>query len=94
MSTLTVFPGSHVCVLSLFSRVRLFVTPWTVAGQASLSVGFSRQEYWSGLSCFPPGDLPYPGIKPESFMSPALGGRFFPTFATRELYSLSFNKPL
>ena len=82
MSTLTVFPGSHVCVLSLFSRVRLFVTPWTVAGQASLSVGFSRQEYWSGLSCFPPGDLPDPGIETASLRSPALAGRFFTTSAT------------
>ena len=45
-----------------FSRVRRFVTPWTVAHQAPLSMGFSRQEYWSGLPCPPPGDLPEPGI--------------------------------
>ena len=44
---------SHNCVLSCFSYVRLFVTPWTVAHQALLSVGFSRQEYWSGLPCPP-----------------------------------------
>ena len=42
------------------------VTPWTVAHQAPLSMGFPRQESWSGLPCLPPGDLPHPGIKPES----------------------------
>ena len=46
------------------SRVRLFVTPWTVAYQAPLSMGFSRQEYWSGLPFPSPGDLPNPGIEP------------------------------
>jgi len=48
------------------SRVQLFETPWTVAGQAPLSMGFSRQEYWSGLPFPSPGDLPNPGIKPWS----------------------------
>ena len=48
------------------SRVQLFVTPWTVAHQAPLSMGFSRQEYWSGLPFLSPGDLPNPGIKPRS----------------------------
>ena len=71
-----------VCVLSRFSRVQLFVTVWTVAGQAPLSLGFSRLEYWSGLACPPPGDLPDPGIKPTSFMSPELAGRFFTTSTT------------
>ena len=52
-----------MCVLSL---VRLFATSWTVALQAPLSMGFSRQEYWSGLPCPPPGDLPDPKIKPRS----------------------------
>ena len=47
--------GIHACMLSRFSRVRLFATPWTVARQAPLSVGFSRREYWSGLPCPPPG---------------------------------------
>ena len=56
----------HVCVLSRFSRVRLFVTLWTVACQAPLSMGFSRQEYWSGLPRPPPGDLPDPGLEPGS----------------------------
>ena len=60
------------CVLSRFSRVRLFVTEWTVALQAPLSMGFSSQEYWSGLSCLPPGDFPVPGIELESPVSPAL----------------------
>ena len=55
--------------LSRFSRVRLFATPWTVAHQAPLSTGFSRQEYWSGLPCTSPGDLPDPGIKPMSHVS-------------------------
>ena len=63
----------------LLSCVWLFVTPWTVACQAPLSMGFSRQEYWSGLPCPPPGDLPYPGIEP---MSPALAGRFFTASTT------------
>ena len=56
----------HACVLSCFSHVWLFATSWTVALQAPLSMGFSRQEYWSGLPCPPPGDLPQPGIKPAS----------------------------
>ena len=61
----------HVCVKSL-SRVPLFSTLWTAAYQAPLSVGFFRQEYWSGLPFPPPGDLPNPGIKPVSPMSSAL----------------------
>ena len=48
------------------SRVRLFATPWTVAHQAPPSMGFSRQEYWSGLPLPSPGDLPHPGIEPRS----------------------------
>ena len=54
-----------MCVLNCFSCVWLFVTPWTVACQAPLSVGFSRQEYWSGLPCSPPGDLSDPGGNPH-----------------------------
>ena len=56
----------YMCGLSRFSRVQLFATPWTVACQAPLSMGFSRQEYWSGLPFPSPGDLPDPGIKPAS----------------------------
>ena len=59
-------------------------TLWTVAHWAPLSMGFSRQEYWSGLPCHPPGDLPDPGIKPASLTSLALAGRFFTTSATSE----------
>ena len=70
------------------SRVRLLATPWTAAYQAPPSMGFSRQEYWSGLPCPPPGDLPDPGIKPASIMSPALEGGFFTTRATWEAPSL------
>ena len=54
------------CMLSHFSRVWLLVTLWTVAHQAPLSLGFSRQESWSGLPCPPPGDLSDPGIKPAT----------------------------
>ena len=57
------------CVLSCCSRVWLLVTPWTVACQAPLSMRFSRQEYWGGLSCPPPGDLPDPGTEPASHVS-------------------------
>ena len=64
----------HLCVLSRFSRVRLFVTPWTAARQDPLSWRFSRQEYQSGLPCPYPGDLPDPGIEPTSLMSLALAG--------------------
>ena len=53
------------------------VTPWTVAHQAPLSMEFSRQEYWSGLSCPPPGDLPNPGIEPVSLMFPAFADGLF-----------------
>ena len=59
-------------------------TPWTVAHQALLSMGFSRQEYWSELPCPPPGDLPDPGIKPTSLKSPTSAGRFFTASATSE----------
>ena len=52
-----------VCVFSHFSHLKLFVTLWTVACQAPLSMGFCRQEYWSGLPCPPPGNLPDPGIR-------------------------------
>ena len=71
-----------MCVLSRFGHVRLFVTLWTVACQAPLSMGFPRQEYWSGLPFPPPGDLPDPGIEPGSLMSLALAGRSFTTSAT------------
>ena len=61
-----------MCMLSRFSHVRHFVTPWTVALQAPLSMGFSKQEYWHGLPFPPPGDLPNSGTEPTSLMSPEL----------------------
>ena len=60
-----------------------FATLWTIALQVSLSMGFSRQEHWSGLPC---PHLPDPGIKPTSLMSPASAGRFFTTSATWEAH--------
>ena len=71
--------AGDACMLSRFSHVRLFVT---VAHQAPLSLGFSRQQYWSGLPFPPAGDLPNPGIKPRSLTSPVLAGGLFTTSAT------------
>ena len=62
----------HVCVQSCFSHAHLFEILWTVASRSTLSMGFSRQEYWSGLPCPPPGDLPDPGTEPVSLAAPAL----------------------
>ena len=81
-------------MLSHFSRVQLFVTLWTIACQASLSLGFSRQEYWSGSPCPPPRDRPDPGTEPTSLTSPALSGRFFNTQATWEPPSHQLRPPL
>ena len=69
-------PVLECAVLSGCSRVRLHVTPWTVAHRLPLSMEFSRQEDWSGLPFHSPGDLPNPGIKPASHTSPALADRF------------------
>ena len=66
------------------SHVQLFVTPWTVAHQAPLSMGFSRQEYWNGLVFPSPGDLPNPGIELAFLVFLALAGGFFPTGTTWE----------
>ena len=74
----------HGCVLSGFCFVRLFGTLWTVFREATQSMGFSRQEYWSRLLCPPPGGILNPGVKPPSLTSPALAGRFFNTNATWE----------
>ena len=76
----------YVCVLSYFSCVQLFVTLWTIAHQTPLAMGFSRQEYWSELPFPSLGDIPKPGIKPTSLMSPALAGKFFTTSATWEAH--------
>ena len=71
VALLDYFPHA-VCVLSHFDHISLIATLWTVARQAPLSMGFSRQEYWSGLPCPPPGDLPDPGIETRSPAAPAL----------------------
>ena len=68
------------------SHVQLFATLWTVACQAPLCRGFSRQESWSRLPFPPPGHLPNPGIEPTSLTSPALAGRFFTTSTTWEAH--------
>ena len=57
------------------------MTLWTIASQAPLSMGFSKQEYWKGLPCPPPGNRPHPGIESVSLMSPALAGRFYTSSA-------------
>jgi len=71
--------NDYVRVRSVVCHVWLFATTWTVARQAPLSMGFSRQEYWSGLPCHPPGDLPDPGIAPSCFAGivSCFAGRFF-----------------
>ena len=81
----------HACVLSRFSCVQLFVTPWTVALQVPLSMGFFRQEYWSGLPCPPLEGLPNPEIQLASLLSPALAGGFFTTSTTWEALDLNIS---
>ena len=76
-------------MLSCFSHVQLFVTLQTVACQAPLSMGLSRQEFWSGLPCPPPRDLPDPGVEPAS---PALTGGFFTTEPPGKPLSTSYTK--
>ena len=65
-----------VCVLT---HIQLFASPWTVAHQTPLSMGFSRQEYWSRLPFSASGDVPDPGVKPTFLVSPALAGELFTT---------------
>ena len=77
-----------VCAKSLRLCLILCSLMDCVPRQASLSVGFSRQEYWGGLACPPPGNLPNPGIEPTSFRSPTLADRFFTTSATWETHIL------
>ena len=74
--------------MGMLSCVQFFATLWTIVHQASLSMGFSRQEYWSGFPCLPPGNLLNPGIEPASLMSPELAGRFFTTWETLSHRSL------
>ena len=79
---------TDVCVLSRFSHIRPFASPWTVAHQAPLSMGFSMKEYWSGLPCLPPGDLPNPGIEPTSPTPPALQADSLPTEPSGKPYGI------
>ena len=72
-------------MLSHSSQVQLFATLWTIDCQVPLSMGFSRKEYWSGLPCPPPEDLPHPGIEPTSPAFPALVGGFFTTSLEKEM---------
>ena len=75
----------EACVCMLVASVMSdSLDPMDLARQVPLSMGFSRQEYWSGLPCLPPGDFPHPGIEPVSLMSPALADGFFTTSATWE----------
>ena len=74
-------------LLSCFSHVQLCATLWTVACKAPPSIGFPRQEYWNGLPCPPPGDLPDTGIEPKCLRSPAFAGGFFTTGAIWEALS-------
>ena len=75
----------------MLSHLRLFATPWTVAHQVPLSMGFSRREYRGELP--PPGYLPNPGIEPISLVSPALAGEFFTTGASWD-YIIGIITPL
>ena len=78
-------------MLSQVSHVRLYATLSTIAHQAPLSMGFSRQEYWSGQPFPFPGDIPNPEIKPTSLTTPALAGRFFTTSATwKPIYNIYY----
>ena len=79
-------------MLSRFSCVQLFVILWTVAHQASLSMGFSRQEYWSGLPIPSPAGLPDLGIEPASPVTPALLAESLPETLLRLLINSKFNR--
>ena len=83
MEFFSCFTVNCAWMLSHFSCVWLFETLWTVSHQSPLSKGFSRQEYWCGLPCPPPGDLPNPGIKPGSL---ALQADSLTFWATRKAY--------
>ena len=81
-------------MLSRFSCVQVLATLWAIAHQAPLSMGFSRQENWSGFLCPPSWDLSDPGIEPVSLMSPALAGRFFTSGATWETHHVTLGKSI
>ena len=83
---------SHACMQRPFTHVQFFATPQTVASKALLSVEFSRQEYWSGLSFPPPGDLPDPGIKPVSHISCTGRRILYPITTWEALPQIRLNK--
>ena len=74
----------------VLTSVKFQMSGWTIACQTPLSMGFSRQDYWSGLRCPSTGDLPNPGIESVSLMSPGLAGGFFITSAPRKPRELKF----
>ena len=76
-----------MCVCFVAESCLTLVTPWIVASQAPLSMGFPRQKYWSGLPFPSPGDLPNPGVEPKSPVSPAMASGFFTTRATWEAHT-------
>ena len=80
-----------ICVPTCFSRVQLFVSLWTMAPQAPLPMGLSRQEYWGGLPCPSPRHAPNAGIEPVSLVSSALTGRSFTTSATWEAHRVLYH---
>ena len=82
------YSHAHLFLLNHFSRVSRYVTLWAIACQAPLSVGFSRQEYWSGLPCPPREDLPDSGMELRSPVSPALAVVFFTASATWEVRAI------
>ena len=88
ISSLSLEIGSFPC--AVFNCVWLFATPWTGAPHAPLSMGLSRQEYWSRLPFPTPGGLPDPGIKPTSLTSPELAWRFFTTVLPNRFISAIF----
>ena len=79
-----IYKNTDCCMCLVTQSCPTLCDPWTVAHQAPLSMGFSRQEYGSGLPCPSPGDLPHPGIEPMSLMFPAFAGRFFPLLPPRK----------
>ena len=84
----TVNTGQLWTVRAHAEPLQLCATLWTIAHQAPPSMGFSRQEYWRGLPCPPPGDPSNAGIKPRSFISPALAGEIFTTHATGKAHQM------
>ena len=82
------FKSMCVGELSCFSCVQLFAAPWTIVCQGPLSMEFSKQEYWSGLPFPSPGDLPNPGIKPDSVASPALASGFLTISTPWEVHKI------